>query len=91
MSPYELLSPGGCNDYYHYNEVPGIDWIRRFLGRYPKMVWLNPLPPERWQWGYGSSTIRTIEKEVPMYPLTVKGLEEAMKYLISARGRRETA
>ena len=91
MSPYELLSPGGCNDYYHYNEVPGIDWIGRFTGRYAKMVWLNPLPPERWQWGYGSNTIRTIAKEVPMYPLTVKGLEEAMKYLISARGRRETA
>ncbi len=88
MSPYELLSRGGCNDYYHYNEVPGIDWIQRFTNRYEKMVWLNPIPQQYWR-GYGSNTIRSIAAEVPMYPLTVKGLEEAMKYLVSARSRRD--
>lgn len=82
MAPYELLSKGGCNDYYHYNKEPGLDWIRKFTGRYEKMIWLNPITPKYWDEGYGSDTIRIIKKEVPMYHLSVQGLEEGLKYLI---------
>ncbi len=85
MAPYELLSPGGCSDYYTYNKEPGIDWIGKFTGRYDRMIWLNPLPQENWEWGYGSDTIRIIKKAVPMYRLTLEGLQQGLKYLTAAR------
>ena len=85
MSPYELLSRGGCIDYYTYNDVPGIDWIRRFTARYEKMIWLNPLPETSWERGYGSETIRVIKDAVPMYRLTLEGLQKGLKHLIAAR------
>jgi uncharacterized protein with von Willebrand factor type A (vWA) domain len=85
MAPYELLSPGGCLDYYAHNKEPGIAWIERFARRYRKMIWLNPLEPAYWDAGYGSDTIRLVKARVPMYPLTVQGLQEGLKVLVSAR------
>ena len=85
MAPYELLKPGGCSDYYTYNKEPGIDWIDKFIHRYDRMIWLNPLPKNNWDSGYGSETIRIIKAKVPMYRLTVAGLQEGLKTLIAAR------
>ena len=85
MAPYELLSPGGCSDYYTYNQEPGIDWIGKFTSRYNRMIWLNPLPKQNWDAGYGSETIRIIKARVPMYRLTLEGLQEGLKHLTSAR------
>ena len=85
MAPYELLSPGGCSDYYTFNQEPGIDWIRRFSQRYDRFIWLNPLSQSSWDYGYGSETVRMIKAEVPMYPLTVKGLQDGLKALVQAR------
>ncbi|MBQ5953291.1 MAG: VWA domain-containing protein [Lachnospiraceae bacterium] len=86
MAPSELLSRGG-NIYYWYgsDNEPGITWIRRFTARYKKIAWLNPLSPWSWEHGYGSETIGYVKKEVPMYPLTVEGLEQATKALVKAR------
>ena len=85
MAPYELLSPGGCSDYYTYNKEPGIDWIDKFVGRYDRMIWLNPLPRANWDRGYGSETIGIIKQRVPMYRLTLEGLKEGLKALMAAR------
>ena len=85
MAPYELLSPGGCSDYYTYNKEPGIDWIGKFTDRYDRMIWLNPLPRSSWDRGYGSETIRIIKDKVPMYRLSLEGLQEGLKALIAAR------
>ena len=85
MAPYELLSPGGCSDYYTYNKEPGIEWIERFTERYDRMIWLNPLPEASWDRGYGSDTIRMIKEKVPMYRLTLSGLEAGLKALVRAR------
>ncbi len=82
MAPYELLSPGGCNDYYHYNKEPGIDWIRRVRSRYESMIWLNPTSPQYWERGYGSETVKIVKNVVPMYHLSVSGLEAGLKELI---------
>lgn len=91
MDPYELLKPGGCiyfyqnNDYNRYNEEPGIEWIRRFRKKYKKMIWLNPVDPSKWESGHGSTTIMKIKEEVPMYHLSIKGLQTGLKSLIAAR------
>lgn len=85
MAPFELTSPGGSRNYYHFNQLPGIDWIKQFAHRYEKMIWLNPLSTSNWEQGYGSQTIRYIKDAVPMYHLSVSGLEAGLKYLVSAR------
>lgn len=85
MAPSELLRPGGSIDYYHHNSEPGIEWIRRFHKKYEKMIWLNPVDPSEWDFGYGSTTIKLVKAEVPMYHLSVDGLQAGLKSLIAAR------
>ena len=80
MSPYELMVPNGCIDYYFYNEEPGIDWIRKVKNRYKHMIWLNPIPPQYWE---GMNTMNTVSQVVPMFPLSVQGLEQGLKHLMS--------
>jgi uncharacterized protein with von Willebrand factor type A (vWA) domain len=49
------------------------------------MIWLNPVDPSRWETGHGSTTIMKIKEEVPMYHLSIKGLQTGFKSLIAAR------
>jgi uncharacterized protein with von Willebrand factor type A (vWA) domain len=84
MAPYELM--GG---YYGYGRedggegpVCGMDWLRLFRKRYQNVIWLNP--SERPQWGpHWTQTYDAIAREFPMFPLTVEGLEEGMKKLLT--------
>jgi uncharacterized protein with von Willebrand factor type A (vWA) domain len=78
MSPYELMQPGGSVE--HWNEEAGHLWLARILAVYPKAVWLNPVP-ERY-WG-GTGSIRMVRElmEERMFPLTLEGLENAIRRL----------
>jgi len=78
MSPYEILQPGGSIE--HWNDEPGAAWIQRLLASYPKHAWLNPEPQERWEWTPSVSIAREL-LENRMYPLTLEGLDRAMKSL----------
>jgi uncharacterized protein len=78
MSPYEILQPGGSVEYN--NKEAGAVWLRRFLDRFPKAVWLNPEPEGLWQYRQSIEIIQNI-MEHRMHPLTVAGLETAMRYL----------
>jgi uncharacterized protein len=83
MSPYEITHPGGSVE--HFNEESGAVWMHRITNTYPATVWLNPVP-ER-QWGYSQST--KIIKELVndrMYPLTIEGLDDAMRELVRKHG-----
>jgi uncharacterized protein with von Willebrand factor type A (vWA) domain len=53
----------------------------RITHTYPACVWLNPIPEE--QWGYTSS-IRMMQQLLGgrMYPLTLEGLDRAMRELV---------
>lgn len=78
MSPYEIAYPGGSVE--HWNDEPGAVWIKRLLRTYPKAIWLNPEPVQRWE--YTPSTKMTRElMDDRMYPLTVGGLDEGIKAL----------
>jgi uncharacterized protein with von Willebrand factor type A (vWA) domain len=83
MSPYEISHPGGSVE--HMNEEAGTVWLNRVVQTYPATVWLNP-SPER-QWGYSGSTrmIREIMGGA-MYPLTLDGLDSAMRELTRKKG-----
>jgi len=78
MSPYEILQPGGSIEYS--NDEAGAVWMRRMLDVYPKAVWLNPEPEQLWPYRQSISVIREL-MEARMYPITIEGLERAMRYL----------
>jgi uncharacterized protein with von Willebrand factor type A (vWA) domain len=78
MSPYEIVYPGGSVE--HWNEEPGSVWIGRLLRTYPKAVWLNPEPEDRWGYTPSIKLVRELMDD-RMYPLTIAGLDEAMRAL----------
>ena len=78
MSPYEILQPGGSVEYN--NEEAGVEWLQRLTHAFPKFVWINPEPQGVWQYRQSISVIQQITSQ-RMYPLTIKGLEEAMRLL----------
>ncbi|NYT23283.1 VWA domain-containing protein [Alcaligenaceae bacterium] len=78
MSPYEILQPGGSVE--HYNKETGAAWMQRLLQAWPKAVWLNPEPQGYWQYRQSIAILRDIMHD-RMFPITVDGLERAMRTL----------
>jgi uncharacterized protein with von Willebrand factor type A (vWA) domain len=78
MSPYEILQPGGSVEYN--NEEAGAVWLQRFTSAFPKYIWLNPEPEGLWQYRQSIAIIRQIMNN-RMFPLTIDGLERAMRLL----------
>ncbi|MDB5748922.1 MAG: hypothetical protein JWP72_3770 [Massilia sp.] len=78
MSPYEVLSPGGSVEYH--NEEAGAEWLARFCNAFPKFAWLNPEPESLWQYRQSIAVIRQIMNN-RMFPVTIEGLERAMRLL----------
>ena len=78
MSPYEIVQPGGSVE--HWNDESGEVWMRRLQHVYDKVIWINPVPQEEWQYTQSVSITHQL-LEGHMYPLTLKGLEEGMAYL----------
>jgi uncharacterized protein len=78
MSPYELEHAGGSVE--HWNDEPGRAWLERILRSWPRAAWLNPVPEPRWGW---TTSIQNVQRlmEGRMYPVTIAGLERAMKAL----------
>ena len=83
MAPYELT---GGRRYNGPGDDPlyrsGLGWLELIQTRFPRCIWLNPSP--RPDWGpYWTQTYDVIAGMFPMFPLTVDGLEEGMKKLLS--------
>ena len=78
MSPYEILQPGGSVVYN--NEEAGAEWLQRLTSAFPKFAWINPEPQGVWQYRQSISVVQQLMQQ-RMYPLTLKGLEDAMRML----------
>ncbi len=78
MSPYEIVYAGGSVE--HWNEEPGATWIARLLEHFPKSIWINPEPRQRWDYTPSVKVTREIMDE-RMFPLTVAGLDDGIKAL----------
>jgi uncharacterized protein with von Willebrand factor type A (vWA) domain len=78
MSPYEIAYPGGSVE--HNNDEPGAVWMKRLLDVYAHAVWLNPQPEDRWGYYDSIGMVRELTGD-RMYPLTLGGLESAMREL----------
>jgi uncharacterized protein len=78
MSPYEIVQPGGSVE--HWNEEAGEVWLKRMIRTWEHCVWLNPEREDRW--GIHSSIQITRELMGDrMFPLTLAGLDKAIKAL----------
>jgi uncharacterized protein with von Willebrand factor type A (vWA) domain len=79
MSPYEIVAPGGSVE--HFNDEPGQAWIERVTRTYPACVWLNPVPERDWEHSQSTRMLRQLMGD-RMYPLTLEGLDRAMRELV---------
>jgi uncharacterized protein with von Willebrand factor type A (vWA) domain len=82
MSPYEITHPGGSVE--HFNEESGATWMHRMTTTYPAAVWLNPIPEEQWTYSQSIKIFRELMTD-RMYPLTLAGLDDAMRELTRKR------
>ncbi len=75
MAPYEITNSGGSIE--HWNEEPGIVWLKKLSDHFEKIAWLNPVPDDHWDYTSSVCIIRDAFDQ-RMYALTLKGLETAM-------------
>ncbi|MCH7949568.1 MAG: VWA domain-containing protein [Candidatus Dadabacteria bacterium] len=78
MSPYELLYQNGSVE--HDNDEAGFVWLDRLKNQFSDMVWLNPVPIDEWKYTESIGMVREFMKD-RMFPLTMGGLQQAIKAL----------
>ncbi|MEZ4828933.1 MAG: VWA domain-containing protein [Bacteroidia bacterium] len=84
MSPIEIMYRGGSVE--HWNEEPGMVWLQRFKDQFPHMAWINPNPEYAWNY-YKSTEILRKFTDFRMFPMTLEGIQLAMKSLKDLRVR----
>jgi len=88
MAPYELFQmTSNMKDFYYSfkkdskkSNRTGLDQVKSIMRQYPDTIWLNPEGKSLWQ----EPTISAISKTIPMFELTVDGLEKGIKSLLGA-------
>jgi len=78
MSPYEVTYPGGSVE--HWNEEPGAVWLDRVTTMFEHTVWLNPVAEKHWDYTPSIGLMQQLMNG-RMYPLTLGGLDLAMREL----------
>ncbi|WP_338414291.1 hypothetical protein [uncultured Sphaerotilus sp.] len=78
MSPYEIVQRGGSVEYN--NEEPGAEWLQRLTHAFPKFAWINPEPPGVWEYRQSIAMVQQLMSQ-RMFPLSLAGLEQAMRLL----------
>ena len=78
MSPYEITYPGGSVE--HWNEEAGASWLDRLTQIYNSVVWLNPVGERHWDYTPSIGIVRQLLND-RMFPLTIEGLDKAMREL----------
>jgi uncharacterized protein len=79
MSPYEVTYAGGSVE--HWNEEAGGLWLQRVADVYPHMIWINPVPERHWDHTPSVNIIREMIGRDRMFPMTLEGLDRAMREL----------
>ena len=63
-----------------WNEESGETWLTRMLNVYENAIWLNPIPERYWDRIASTSIIKQIFSD-RMFPLTIEGIDQAMREL----------
>jgi uncharacterized protein with von Willebrand factor type A (vWA) domain len=79
MSPYEITHVGGAVE--HMNDEAGATWLSRVAGIYPHCVWLNPIAEAHWRYTPSIGLVQRL-MENRMYPMTLSGLDSAIRELM---------
>lgn len=85
MAPSELSWVNGAIDYWYYNDIPGLVWLQRIRDKFKNSIWLNPLPERSWNY---VQTVRSVRGIFPMFELTLDGLDDGIRYLMSGKSER---
>jgi hypothetical protein len=80
MAPYELFGTWRASS---DEPLEGLAWLVLLRNHFERTVWLNPEPARMWR----GNTIELIAEQVPMFPLTLEGLSDAVAELVRGRGR----
>lgn len=78
MSPYEVAYENGSVE--HNNAEAGSVWLSRIKDKWSKTIWLNPVQEEYWKYTQSTQMIKELFED-KMYPLTVSGLTDGIKFL----------
>ena len=78
MSPYEIVQPGGSVEFN--NAEAGAVWLQRLTSSFRHYAWLNPEPEGLWQYRQSIALIQQLMQQ-RMFPLTIDGMERAMRLL----------
>lgn len=78
MSPYEVAYENGSVE--HNNAEAGSVWLNRIKDKWHKTIWLNPVQENYWKYTQSTLMIKEIFDD-KMYPLTVSGITDGIKYL----------
>jgi len=78
MAPYEVSERFGSVE--HRNEESGAVWLNRITETWDKVIWLNPSHPRYWDYTASTQMIKNL-LDNKMYPLTLEGMEEGIRYL----------
>ena len=81
MALWELMNKHGAIEYYQSNETPGIIWLKRIAEHFTHHVWLNPDSTRFWI----HPTTQRINQLFSMFPLTIDGINQAVKKLVVKR------
>jgi hypothetical protein len=82
MAPYELMAMDGSIYVHERSGKPSYERLRFIADLFPHCVWLNPRPAETWRY---TRTIGMIKDIIPMFELSLDGLEEAVTFLMAGR------
>jgi hypothetical protein len=79
MAPYEITHEGGSVE--HWNEESGAVWLQRIAETWPHLIWINPTPQKWWEHSYSTRLVQEIIGPDRMFPLTLEGVDAAMREL----------
>jgi uncharacterized protein with von Willebrand factor type A (vWA) domain len=77
MHPGELMNPGGSAWYDDTARTPSIERMRQIASHFRRCAWLNPAA----EWEWAQSTVKLLRAVFPMFPLTIEGIQGAVKQL----------
>jgi uncharacterized protein with von Willebrand factor type A (vWA) domain len=79
MAPFELMAQDGSIYFGDRSGKASIERLRFIAKTFPHAVWLNPVPAYEWQYTH---TINVIREILPMFELTIDGLEKAVNHMM---------
>ncbi len=80
MAPYELMSTDGSIYAFERSGRPSVEQLKFLADCFPRTIWLNPIPQNHWPYTH---SIKVIQSIIPMFELSLDGLEKGVQYLMS--------